>query len=61
MHDLMREGRGNPALYLYMECGAKTHWFELALYGRVNTFTACWFGSEAFLQETLFNLIPVEF
>lgn len=45
MHDLMREGRGTPALYLYMECGAKTRRF----------------GSEAFLQETPFTLILVEF
>ncbi|HAM51152.1 MAG TPA: nucleotide-binding protein [Nitrospiraceae bacterium] len=44
-----------------MECGAKTAWFELPLKGKVHTFTTCHFGSEAFLKETPFTLILVEF
>ncbi len=44
-----------------MECGAKTEWFELPLEGRVHTFTTCYFGGEAFLNETPFSLILVEF
>ena len=44
-----------------MECGTKTEWFELPLEGRVHTFTTCYFGSEAFLKETPFTLILVEF
>ncbi len=44
-----------------MECGARTDWFELPLHGRVHTYTTCHFGSEAFLKETPFNLILVEF
>lgn len=44
-----------------MECGAKTSWVELPLRGRVHTFTTCHFGSEAFLKETPYTLILVEF
>lgn len=44
-----------------MGCGAKTAFFELPLEGRVHTFTTCYFGSEAFLKETPFTLILVEF
>jgi uncharacterized protein len=44
-----------------MECGAKTAWFELPLKGKVHTFTTCFFGGEAFLKETPFTLILVEF
>ncbi len=44
-----------------MECGAKTEWFQLPEKGRVHTFTTCYFGSEAFLRETPFTLILVEF
>jgi uncharacterized OB-fold protein len=44
-----------------MECGAKTGWFELPLEGSVHTFTTCYFGGEAFLKETPFTLILVEF
>ncbi|MBI4318035.1 MAG: Zn-ribbon domain-containing OB-fold protein [Chloroflexi bacterium] len=44
-----------------MECGAKTEWMELPPQGRVHTFTTCHFGSEAFLKETPFTLILVEF
>lgn len=44
-----------------MECGKKTKWVELPLEGRVHTWTTCYFGSEAFLKETPFNLVLVEF
>ena len=44
-----------------MECGAKTRWIDLALEGTVHTFTTCYFGGEAFLKETPFTLILVEF
>lgn len=44
-----------------MYCGKRTEWFDLPLEGRVHTWTTCHFGSEAFLPETPFNLILVEF
>jgi hypothetical protein len=44
-----------------MECGNKTQWIELPLEGRVHSWTTCYFGSEAFLKETPFNLVLVEF
>ncbi|MBZ5514961.1 MAG: Zn-ribbon domain-containing OB-fold protein [Acidobacteriia bacterium] len=44
-----------------MECGKKTKWIELPLEGKVHTWTTCYFGSEAFLKETPFNLVLVEF
>lgn len=44
-----------------MQCGQKTEWFELPLEGSVHTYTTCYFGSEAFLKETPFTLILVEF
>lgn len=44
-----------------MDCGKKTKWIELPLEGRVHTWTTCYFGSEAFLKETPFNLVLVEF
>jgi uncharacterized OB-fold protein len=44
-----------------MECGAATEWHELPLKGRIHTFTTCHFGGEAFLKETPFTLILVEF
>ena len=44
-----------------MECGAPTTWSELPHEGRVHTFTTCHFGGEAFLEETPFTLILVEF
>ena len=34
---------------------------ELPQEGRVHTFTTCYYGSEAFLSETPFHLILVEF
>ncbi|HIE66104.1 MAG: Zn-ribbon domain-containing OB-fold protein [Nitrospira sp.] len=44
-----------------MNCGAKTDWFELPHEGKIHTFTTCFFGGEAFLKETPFTLILVEF
>ena len=44
-----------------MECGGPTEWVELPGEGRVHTFTTCHFGGEAFLKETPFTLIMVEF
>ncbi len=44
-----------------MECGAHTEWHPLPLDGRVHTHTTCYFGGEAFLKETPFILILVEF
>ncbi|HWP85777.1 MAG TPA: Zn-ribbon domain-containing OB-fold protein [Terriglobia bacterium] len=44
-----------------MQCGAPTKWIELPLEGRIHTWTTCYYGSEAFLKETPFHLILVEF
>jgi len=44
-----------------MECGRKTKWIDLPLAGRIHSWTTCYFGSEAFLKETPFNLVLVEF
>jgi len=44
-----------------MDCGAKTDWTPLPQSGKVHTFTTCYFGGEAFLKETPFTLIMVEF
>ncbi len=44
-----------------MECGTRTEWHPLPLAGRVHTYTTCYFGGEAFLKETPFTLILVEF
>jgi|SRR5579863_1723634 len=44
-----------------MQCGAKTAWVELPSEGKIHTFTTCYFGGEAFLKETPFTLILVEF
>ncbi|MCZ7663323.1 MAG: Zn-ribbon domain-containing OB-fold protein [Thermoleophilia bacterium] len=44
-----------------MECGSPTEWHELPPEGRIHTFTTCFFGGEAFLAETPFTLILVEF
>lgn len=44
-----------------MECGKPTTWEQLPNKGRVHTFTTCYFGGEAFLDETPFTLILVEF
>jgi uncharacterized OB-fold protein len=44
-----------------MQCGAPTRWIDLPPEGRIHTWTTCYFGGEAFLKETPFNLILVEF
>lgn len=44
-----------------MQCGAATEWHELPQEGIVHTFTTCYFGGEAFLAETPFTLVLVEF
>ena len=44
-----------------MECGAPTAWYELPREGRIHTFTTCYYGGEAFLKETPFTLVLVEF
>lgn len=44
-----------------MSCGAKTAWINLPLDGKIHTFTTCYFGGQAFLKETPFTLILVEF
>ena len=44
-----------------MVCGKPTAWFELPKKGRLHSWTTCHFGSEAFLQETPYNLALVEF
>jgi len=49
-----------PRFYC-MQCGSKTDWIELPQQGQVHTFTTCYYGGEAFLGETPFTLILVEF
>ncbi|MCL5772882.1 MAG: Zn-ribbon domain-containing OB-fold protein [Firmicutes bacterium] len=44
-----------------MQCGSPTKWVEVPLEGKVHTWTTCYFGGEAFLKETPFNLVLVEF
>jgi len=44
-----------------MFCGSPTEWRRLPLRGRVHSWTTCEFGSEAFLKETPYNLVLVEF
>lgn len=44
-----------------MECGGDCGWFELPRKGRIHTWTKCYFGSEAFLKETPYFLVLVEF
>ena len=43
-----------------MECGAPTKWFPLPNDAVVHTWTTCYFGSQAFLHETPFNLVLLE-
>jgi uncharacterized OB-fold protein len=44
-----------------MQCGSRTDWIELPQDGRVHTYTTCYYSGEAFLKETPFTLILVEF
>jgi uncharacterized protein len=42
-------------------CGTPTKWIDLPKTGRLHSWTTCHFGSEAFLNETPYNLALVEF
>jgi uncharacterized protein len=44
-----------------MYSGKETEWVEIQPEGKIHAFTVCYFGSEAFLAETPFILILVEF
>lgn len=44
-----------------MYTGAPTEWVEIKPEGKIHAFTTCFFGSEAFLDQTPFILILVEF
>ena len=44
-----------------MYCGKETAWFELPKEGRIHSWTTCYYGGQAFLKETPYNLILVEF
>ena len=44
-----------------MYCGSRTRWMELPQEGKVHTYTTCYFAGEAFLKETPFTLVLVEF
>jgi uncharacterized OB-fold protein len=44
-----------------MYSGRETEWVEIKPEGKIHAFTVCYFGSEAFLPETPFVLILVEF
>lgn len=49
----------NPRLACY-RCGADMEWFELPAECHLHTFTVCYFGSEAFMDETPYILGLVE-
>ncbi len=44
-----------------MYCGKETTWFELPQKGKIHTWTTCHYGGEAFLKETPYQLLLVEF
>ncbi len=44
-----------------MYTGKETEWVEIQPEGKIHAFTTCYFGSEAFLDQTPFILILVEF
>lgn len=44
-----------------MDDGAATEWHALPLQGRIHSFTTCYYAGQAFLGETPFTLILVEF
>lgn len=50
----------NPKLAC-QECGDKTEWVKLPTKGKLHAFTVCYFGAEAFLDQTPFILGYVEF
>jgi hypothetical protein len=43
------------------QCGGPTEWKSLPLEGKIHTYTTCYYGGEAFLKETPFILVLVEF
>jgi len=49
-----------PRSHCY-QCGRPTEWRELPRDGRIHTYTVCHYGGEAFLDETPFTLVLVEF
>jgi len=49
-----------PRSHCY-RCGGPTGWRELPREGRIHTYTTCYYGGEAFLGETPFTLVLVEF
>jgi|GEM_PF-360199 uncharacterized OB-fold protein len=51
---------GTPRAHC-MFCGSPTEWKRLPLKGKVHAWTTCQYGSEAFLKETPYNLVLVEF
>lgn len=44
-----------------VQCGSECDWFRLPKRGRIHSWTKCYYGSEAFLKETPYFLILVEF
>jgi uncharacterized OB-fold protein len=44
-----------------LQCGTRTRWIDLPLQGRIHTWTTCYYGGEAFLNQTPFSLVLVEF
>ncbi len=44
-----------------MDDGAETEWRELPTRGRVHSITTCYYAGQAFLQDTPYTLILVEF
>lgn len=50
----------NPKLAC-QECTGETEWVKLPTQGRLHAFTICYFGAEAFLDQTPFILGLIEF
>ena len=50
----------NPKLSC-QECTGVTNWIKLPLEGKLHAFTVCYFGAEAFLDQTPFILGLIEF
>lgn len=44
-----------------MYCGKQTKWVEMPKIGKIHTWTKCFFGGQAFLNETPYYLILVEY
>jgi len=44
-----------------MQCGSDCEWMEVPHEGRIHSWTKCYYGSEAFLDETPYFLVLVEF